>query len=194
MRDIIESEDNCDDSMVPDASSPDEMLNLFQDQASPPASAAQASTLLDYNPTPVQAFKLWQLFLDRVNPLTKIVHIPTLQQHIVTAATNAATLPLRIQALFLAIFTMGAFSMTGAEARESLGLSREDAISKLSASTSLVLRKTNFLRSFDMTTLQALMLYMVGGGCARLTDLNECRFFIAAPISLLPCLYCICFV
>ncbi|KAK4071558.1 transcriptional regulator family: Fungal Specific TF [Purpureocillium lilacinum] len=33
----------------------------------------------DLQPEPVHVFRLWQLFLDRVNPLTKIIHVPTVQ-------------------------------------------------------------------------------------------------------------------
>ena len=47
--------------------------------------AVDISTL---HPDPVQIFRLWQIYLDNVNPLLKVTHTPSLQGRIIEAASN----------------------------------------------------------------------------------------------------------
>lgn len=115
----------------------------------------------DLHPDPVHVFRLWQLFLDRVNPLMKIVHVPTLQPYVMEAATNMESVPLNYQALLYAVFTMAVVSLSEVEAVQMLGCPRDEALRRFTLGTKISLTKFNFLKNYDMAILQALLLYLV---------------------------------
>ncbi|RSL73717.1 hypothetical protein CEP54_000249 [Fusarium duplospermum] len=112
-------------------------------------------------PNTVQAFTLWQLFLDRVNPLTKVIHTPSVQPYITEEASGVGAIPLNYQALRFAIFTLASVSMSESESQQKLGCSRQDAIRDYTQGTKIALRKLNVLKNFDMVALQALVLYFL---------------------------------
>ncbi|TGJ77560.1 hypothetical protein E0Z10_g10712 [Xylaria hypoxylon] len=117
--------------------------------------------LQELQPNLVNVFRLWQLFVDRVNPLTKIVHIPSLQPYMMDAAADINKVPLSYQALLFSIYTMTAVSLTSQEAMQFLGMTRDNAVNQFTRGTKLALTRSNFLKRYDMTTLQALSLYML---------------------------------
>lgn len=116
-----------------------------------------------FKPDPVHTFRLWQLFVDRVNPLMKIVHVPSVQPYVMEAATNMESIPLNYQALLFSVFVMATISLSETEALQILGCSREDALRKYTTGTKTALTKFNFLKNYDMIVLQALLLYLVRG-------------------------------
>lgn len=58
--------------------------------------AVDISTL---HPESVQIFRLWQLYLDNVDPLLKVTHTPTLQGRIIEAASNISNIKPSLEAL-----------------------------------------------------------------------------------------------
>jgi hypothetical protein len=112
-------------------------------------------------PDPIQVLRLWQVFLDRVNPLTKIIHVPSLWPHVAEAANNSCNIPKNVEALLYAIFLMAVVSLTPDECREQLGQSREEALQRYSLGAQQSLYRMKFLKCLDLTTLQAYVLYLV---------------------------------
>lgn len=112
-------------------------------------------------PSPAVVFKLWQTFLDRVNPFTKVIHVPSLQPFVVEATNGPRGLSSNIMSLMLSIFLMAVISMTEDECDKSLGTSKESATVTFSAATQQTLRRLDFMRTDDLVVLQALCLYMV---------------------------------
>jgi hypothetical protein len=106
-------------------------------------------------------FRLWQIFIERVNPLVKVVHVPSLQPYVMNAATDINKVHLPYRALLFSVYTMTAVSLTNPEAIQLLGMTREDALNRFTQGTKLALTRSNFLKNYNMTILQALTLYMV---------------------------------
>jgi hypothetical protein len=164
MRDIVETEEPEEAASVLGSEdlTPDNQADLFMPQGESSSSAASHPTNMDdLAPDPVHVFRLWQLFLDRVNPLTKIVHVPSLQPYVMEAATGMTGLPLNYQALLFAIYTMATLSLSDAECVHMLGVSRDRAIARFSAGARSALVRFNFLKNHDMAVLQALLFYLV---------------------------------
>ncbi|KAK1624117.1 C6 zinc finger protein [Colletotrichum phormii] len=115
----------------------------------------------DLYPSPGQVFGLWQIFLERVNSLTKIIHAPTLQQSVVEAATRPGTLPHNIEALLFAVYSMAIVAMTDVESIEMLGSTCKAAFRRFSSGLRASLLRADFLKSHDLTTLQALVLHIM---------------------------------
>lgn len=154
MRQILVAESARDQNLADtDAVKPDGHVDVLDGFA--------AADLEDFVPTSVQIFTLWHVFLDRVNPLTKIVHVPTLQPRILEATKDYHNLPNNTQALLFAICLISVLTMTDAESKCLLQISREDALKKFTAGVQSALTKANFLKQHDMIILQALILYLV---------------------------------
>ncbi|ODA79118.1 hypothetical protein RJ55_04709 [Drechmeria coniospora] len=155
MRDIVETEDPEDSSILgSDDLTPDNNTDLFF-----PGDLSTAN-LDDLTPDPVHGFRLWQIFLDRVNPLTKVIHVPTVQPFVMEAASGMSSLPLHVQALLFSIYAMAVLSLTESESIQMLGLSREAAMQKFTAATKVALIRFNFLKNYNMVALQALVLFL----------------------------------
>jgi hypothetical protein len=155
MREIIDQDDN--DEVSPDTMTPDDNSDLVLGGESPAQSA------VDLWPDAGHVFRLWQIFLDRVNPLTKIIHVPTLQPYLAEATSGSNNVPKNIEALLFSIFLMAVVSLTDEECQQVLGCPREQALQRYSAGVRLTLLKMGFLKTHDLTTLQALVIYLVCG-------------------------------
>lgn len=147
MKRLIESED-------PDASlTPYEQPNEFEESSNCPSPSTDEKPNLD----PVQAFKLWQIFLDRVNPLVKIIHAPTLQPFMVQAAADISSIPLDHQALLYSIFGLASMSLKDDEALSITGCTKEQAAHRFTKGAFYALTRFDFLRRYNMVVLQALV-------------------------------------
>ncbi|KAI8305440.1 Aurofusarin cluster transcription factor aurR2 [Colletotrichum sp. SAR11_59] len=154
MRQIIEAEEEEQSVLGSDAVTPDDNVDLLLNDFA-------AIDLEDVTPSPVQIFRLWQVFLERVNPITKLIHVPSLQPLVVEAAANHSNVANNAQALLFSIYLVATLTMTEAEARQMLDSSKEDALKKFTAGVKAALTKVNFLKNHDMMTLQSLILYLV---------------------------------
>ncbi|EEU37964.1 uncharacterized protein NECHADRAFT_13089, partial [Fusarium vanettenii 77-13-4] len=108
---------------------------------------------------PVTVFKLWQIFLDRVNPLIKIIHAPSVQALIVSAATDITLIPLDQQALLHSIFGLAILALRSDELAGILGedKTREGVLQDMLKSVSGVLVRFDALKRYNMVVLQALV-------------------------------------
>ncbi|KAI1757545.1 fungal-specific transcription factor domain-containing protein [Xylaria castorea] len=154
MRNIIDDEDQESESSTVGLS-PDNHADLFLGVED------AAIDLQELQPDLITVFKLWQLFLDRVNPLTKVIHVPSLQSYVMDAATDINKVPLAYQALLFSIYTMAVVSLTSQETIQFLGMTRDEALNRFTRGVKLALTRSNFLKNYNMTTLQALVLYML---------------------------------
>ncbi|KAK2733505.1 fungal specific transcription factor domain-containing protein [Colletotrichum kahawae] len=154
MRQIIEAEEEEQSVLGSDAVTPDDNVDLLLNDFA-------AIDLEDVTPSPVQIFRLWQVFLERVNPITKLIHVPSLQPLVVEAAANHSNVANNAQALLFSIYLVATLTMTEAEVRQMLDSSKEDALKKFTAGVKAALTKVNFLKNHDMMTLQSLILYLV---------------------------------
>lgn len=153
MREIINTDDV--DESISDTMTPDDNSELLLGADSPGVATE------DLWPDPSHVFRLWQIYLDRVNPLTKIIHVPTLQPYVAEATAGCQNLPKNIEALLFSIYLMGAVALTQEECRLLLGYSREEALQRFSSGVRIALARIGFLKSYDLTTLQALVIYLV---------------------------------
>ncbi len=82
MREIVDADEY--DECTPDTNTPDDNGDLLLGGETPSQPAE------DLWPDPAQVFRLWQIYLDKVNPLTKIIHVPTLQPYLASATTGSS--------------------------------------------------------------------------------------------------------
>jgi hypothetical protein len=153
MRQIVDADETEETS--PESMTPDDHSELVLGADSP------EQDVEDLWPDAGHLFRLWQIYLDRVNPLTKIIHVPSLQPYLAEAITRSQNIPKSVEALLFSIFLMAAIALTPDECQSILGRSREEAIQMYSKGVRLTLLRMNFLKSHDLNTLQALVIYLV---------------------------------
>lgn len=151
-----------------------------EDRGLQPLTVTTASILFNTtNPAPVphpeprMILHLWQTFIDNVNPVMRIVHVPTTHQQIVDASWDAARAPPATGALMFAIYALALTSMTAAEytdmfartktreteqvlpppKRELLTRYRMGAMQCLVAADLLTTRRLDVLRAFTLLIL-----------------------------------------
>ncbi|KAF2125339.1 hypothetical protein P153DRAFT_370014 [Dothidotthia symphoricarpi CBS 119687] len=120
-----------------------------------------AVDLVTLHPSPAQIFRLWQVYLDNVNPLLKVTHIPTLQPRVVSATGNLTIIDANLEALMFSIYCLAVLSLDAGDCQAMFGSSQEHLLTTYSFGCQQALSNANFLRTDDLDCLTALYLYLV---------------------------------
>jgi hypothetical protein len=112
------------------------------------------------HPPTEHIYQLWEAFLDNVNPLSKLVHVPSLQPAIEKAISNIDCIPKGFEALLFAIYSIAVLSLPDDECREKLGESRAILLPRYVRATRTALTRAGFMSSTSIVTLQALVLHI----------------------------------
>lgn len=120
--------------------------------------AVDISTL---HPEPVQLFRLWQLYLENVNPLLKVTHAPSLQGCIVEAASDIPNIQPALEALMFSIYCVSVLSLAADDCYFLFGSSKGDLLIRYQFGCQQALSNCGFLRTNDRDCLTALYLYLV---------------------------------
>jgi hypothetical protein len=113
------------------------------------------------HPEQVQIFRLWQIYLDNVNPLLKVTHTPTLQPRIIDAAGDVANISPALEALIFSIYCISVMSLDDDECRTLFRSPRKDLLAGYQSACQQALLKCSVWRSCDVDSLTALYLYLV---------------------------------
>ncbi|KAL3467005.1 hypothetical protein BJX64DRAFT_284153 [Aspergillus heterothallicus] len=119
------------------------------------------SDLSELHPEPSQIFKLWQIYLENVDPLFKVTHTPTLQGRIIEAIGNLRDIKPSLEALMFSIYCMATLSVMSYESDALVGPPKNEILAKYQAACRQALIRAQFLRSDDRDCLTALYLYLV---------------------------------
>ena len=109
----------------------------------------------------MQIFRLWQLYLDNVNPLLKVTHTASLQGLIIEAASDVRNINPALEALMFSIYCMAILSLEADDCQAVFGSSKEDLTTRFQFGCQQALIDCGFLRSADRNCLTALYLYLV---------------------------------
>lgn len=138
--------------------------------------------LATFHPDPVTAFKMWQLYIDHVDPLLKITHVPTLQPRFIAAIGNVGAVKPPLEALMFGVYSLAVLSLSPTDCAEQLGMSREELLTKYQFGCEQALMNAGYLRSADLQCLTAMTMHLVSvsPGIGRtprlLTPLSRCPF------------------
>ena len=121
-------------------------------------SAVELKTL---HPKPLMIFRLWQVFLDNINPLTKLIHAPTTQQRLLDASANLESISKESEALMFAIYLSAVQSMSADECQSIMGECKGALIRKYHPAVRSALLRANFTSSLNILVVQAFALYLL---------------------------------
>lgn len=120
-----------------------------------------------------QAIQLWQAFVNNVDPLTKILHIPTAHITVFTAINNPSEVVEDVNALLFSIYFAATTSLPADDAMNLLGQGKSIALKIFKQDLEQSLARANILDNPSLTLLQALAIYLVS--IVFLIDVDEKR-------------------
>ncbi|KAJ5808488.1 hypothetical protein N7474_009757 [Penicillium riverlandense] len=122
---------------------------------------AELSTL---HPDPVQIFRLWQIYLNNVDPLLKVTHTPSLQPRLIEAASNMTNISPTLEPLMFSIYSMAVTSLATDECQTTFGSTKEDLLTKYQFGCQQALMNCGYLRTGDRECLTAFYLFLISIG------------------------------
>lgn len=117
--------------------------------------------LSELHPKHVHIFRLWQIYLDNLDPLLKVTFTPSLQARIVDAAGDIKGIQPELQALMFSIYSVSVSSISDNECHSLFGAPKEEVLNGYRFATQQGLLHCDFLCSSDRDCLTALYLYLV---------------------------------
>ena len=154
----LQNQDDFPETHEDESTSPDKVLSAGGENLIFGRQKVSLSTL---HPNLPQIFRLWQTFLDNVNPLVKLLHAPSTQQLILDAVADLSSAPKSTEALIFAVYLAAVTSMHDQECQRFMGDSRTALLAKFSNATQQALVNAEFLKSTSLVVLQAFTLYLV---------------------------------
>ncbi|KNG89152.1 C6 transcription factor [Aspergillus nomiae NRRL 13137] len=118
------------------------------------------SDVAELYPSRWEATQLWQVYLNNVNPLMRVVHIPTLLPKVYNAINAPSDVPADLSALLFAIYFAATTSLLSINEGDFLGGQKHAALQKYQRGLEVSLYNSSFLDSPTMTSLQAMAIYV----------------------------------
>lgn len=113
------------------------------------------------HPPPQQIHELWRIFVENVDPLSKVVHIPTLEKAFHEATNNVNTVSRSFEALMFAIYSAAVMSLSDVGCEERLHEPRKTLRSRLTTATKAALSQANFMNTTSLVVFQALVIHII---------------------------------
>ncbi|KAM5350213.1 hypothetical protein ACJ41O_006718 [Fusarium nematophilum] len=117
----------------------------------------------DHHPAPASRRRLWHIFKESIDPIVKVLHIPTIEPKIQKwlAAEDMEGVPTNISALLFAVYFSTLTSIENDVCRELLGNERDVLLAKSRQAGEAALSRANFLITDDLIVLQSFLIYLV---------------------------------
>ncbi|KAI1334248.1 hypothetical protein F5Y15DRAFT_297528 [Xylariaceae sp. FL0016] len=120
-----------------------------------------ATDLSAFHPQTIDILRIWQIYLDNVNPLLKVTHTPSLQGRIIEAAGEIQNIDPELEALMFSIYCVAIQSISAKECEELFtSFSQEDLLNRFQYGCQQALSNCSFLQTNDHDCLTALFLYL----------------------------------
>ncbi|KAJ4862645.1 fungal specific transcription factor domain-containing protein [Trichoderma breve] len=115
------------------------------------------------HPPPASILFLWQTYLDVIDPLIKIFHVPSIQRQVMTISQGRKIPDADTECLLFAIYYSTVIAISAAECRQELHEERPVLLQRFRNGVEESLRRINFWSSRNTTALQAFVLYLICG-------------------------------
>ena len=171
MREISEDEED-------DQSAPVGIDSLTGDLLSS-ALLGVSQNLVDYHPSHEDAMKLWAVHVQNVEPLCKVLHIPTTTRMVERVSQHPATASKAHECLLFAIYHFAVFSMTDEDCVHEFGESQTALMSKYQYAVRQTLINASWLKTTEMLVMQAYVLFLV----AVRTQIDPHTFWILTGVA-----------
>jgi hypothetical protein len=118
-------------------------------------------------PSPSQIFIVWEIFMENIDPVVKVLHCPSVRNLIMKAAVNMDTISRPAEALFFSICFGSIVSMNEDQCQSLLGETKINLWKRYRFATEQALARADFMNSSSLMVLQAFIFYLI---CVRFYD------------------------
>lgn len=109
-------------------------------------------------------FQLWNVYLENINPMTKIIHKPSLEKQLIQASNDMDSIPRGLECLMFSIYTCAVGSMSEEDCEQRFGEARDVLFKRYRTGCRRALARAKFLGTGDLMVCQSFVLYVV---CSR---------------------------
>jgi hypothetical protein len=120
-----------------------------------------ASDVLELYPGPQLALRLWAVYVKSVDPVLKILHIPTTQSAIIATILDPQAAEASIMALTFAIYFAAVTALKHNNEPVDLPLEKSALLKRYKDALDRLLLVTDLMNHPEMTAIQALAIYAV---------------------------------
>jgi hypothetical protein len=113
------------------------------------------------HPSTEHIHELWNIFLENINPLSKVIHVPTMQPAIEKAASSITHIPRGFEALMFSIYSTAILSLTDNECFSRFSESRSILLRRYISATKIALSRAKFMSSTSIVVVQALLFHLL---------------------------------
>ncbi|KAH8810958.1 putative C6 transcription factor [Xylogone sp. PMI_703] len=118
--------------------------------------------LREFYPDQVIFSQFQNIFANRIDPMLKMLHLPSLFSTMTTALANSGNVPKSIEALLLCFCLATVSTMSQDQCQAVLNQDKTSAVRKYKRAATHALTNAGFVQSLDLTNLKALSLYLLG--------------------------------
>ncbi|KAK6501008.1 hypothetical protein TWF506_003764 [Arthrobotrys conoides] len=114
-----------------------------------------------FHPSAAHCLILWNCFLENINPLTHVIHYPSLAVKVMEYKDKPHTMPRNLEALMLSIY---ALTVSSLDSRQCLNLfqeTRNDLLVRYRFAAQHALKNAGTLKTTDLIVLQALVFFLL---------------------------------
>ncbi|EFY88443.1 hypothetical protein MAC_05495 [Metarhizium acridum CQMa 102] len=113
------------------------------------------------HPLPSHATFLWSVYQENVEPLIKLLHVPSVELILRDARRNHGKLTPGNEALVFTIYFAAITSLEPDEVQANLGANKDDMLAQYRFAVEQSLAKANFLDTSDLAVLQSFTLFLI---------------------------------
>ncbi|ORY57779.1 fungal-specific transcription factor domain-containing protein [Pseudomassariella vexata] len=113
------------------------------------------------HPLPSQIPFIWQVYTENVDPVVKILHVPTMNVIIRKLRSDMNNIAPGLEALMFSIYYAAITSMEDDEVKINFGAEKSHLIRQYRFATEQALAKANFLNTSELVVVQAFTIFLV---------------------------------
>lgn len=177
-----ELQDLSDDADGNPSSHPPGMSSHHTPAGFDPASGALlgfTQDLLEFHPPYTDALTLWAIHTRNVEPLCRILHIPTTTRMVESVSRRPSTATRGQECQLFAIYHFAIYSLQDEDCQREFNQPRAVLLSRYGHALRQALVNASWLRTTEMSVMQAYMLYLIAGR----SFLDPHTFWILAGIG-----------
>ncbi|KAI5194831.1 hypothetical protein E4T39_08491 [Aureobasidium subglaciale] len=123
--------------------------------------SSQNVDLLSLHPIAGQIEAYWNVYKERVDPLVKVLHIPTIEPTVLASASHLANLSKSFEALLFAIYYGATTSLSEVDCLNKLGEEKGLLLSRYRFGVEQALARASFLTTEEMMVVQAIVIFLI---------------------------------
>ncbi|OJI87603.1 hypothetical protein ASPTUDRAFT_62044 [Aspergillus tubingensis CBS 134.48] len=175
-----EQQIHIEDELGPDKATPTGLLGALAAQSISDASMRSTISLTHLHPSYEHAAQLWYAYVENVEPLCKILHVPTVVKIVDGVSKHPATASKNDECLLFAIYHFAVFSMSDDECSRGLHGSRAHLMHKYRTAVTQALVNASWLKTTSLSVLQAYTLFLI----SLRTQIDSHTFWILTGIGI----------